>query len=125
MHAVDALVVDTVSTSGKVRVEGRVVDASPTHGAGVRLTRVIDGEVGGGAGGGPDLDPFLLLDEFGSSQAIAASYNGSEESVRRWRARARTSEVDRLVLEIAKRETKDYVFKVLNFYNAYRIIYPR
>ena len=66
-----------------------------------------------------------LLDEFGSSQAIAASYNGSEESVRRWRARARTSEVDRLVLEIAKRETKDYVFKVLNFYNAYRIIYPR
>ncbi|MDX2031892.1 MAG: transglycosylase SLT domain-containing protein [Blastocatellia bacterium] len=66
-----------------------------------------------------------LLDEFGSSQAIAASYNGSEESVRRWRLRARSNEVDRLVIEIAKRETKDYVFKVLNFYNAYRIIYPR
>ncbi|MFN0086289.1 MAG: transglycosylase SLT domain-containing protein [Blastocatellia bacterium] len=66
-----------------------------------------------------------LLDEFGTSQAIAASYNGSEESVRRWRLRARSNEVDRLVIEIAKRETKDYVFKVMNFYNAYRIIYPR
>lgn len=66
-----------------------------------------------------------LLDEFGSSQAIAAAYNGSEESVRRWRLRARNNEVDRLVIEVAKRETKDYVFKVLNFYNAYRIIYPR
>ena len=29
-----------------------------------------------------------------------------------------------MVLEIAKSQTKDYVFKVMNFYNAYRIIYP-
>jgi peptidoglycan lytic transglycosylase len=65
-----------------------------------------------------------LFAEFGSPQAAAASYNGSEDSVRRWRARAASDDVDRLVIEIAKRETKDYVFKVVNFYNAYQAIYP-
>jgi len=65
-----------------------------------------------------------LFAEFGSPQAVAAAYNGSEDSVRRWSARARSDEVDRLVIEMVKRETKDYVFKVVNFYNAYRAIYP-
>jgi soluble lytic murein transglycosylase len=66
-----------------------------------------------------------LFAEFGSPQAVAASYNGSEDSVRRWRARAASDDVDRLVIEMAKRETKDYVFKVINFYNAYQAVYPR
>jgi soluble lytic murein transglycosylase len=65
-----------------------------------------------------------LFAEFASPQAVAASYNGSEDSVRRWIARAGSGDVDRLVIEIAKRETKDYVFKVINFYNAYQAIYP-
>jgi tetratricopeptide (TPR) repeat protein len=65
-----------------------------------------------------------LFSEFGSPQAVAAAYNGSEESVRRWRARARSTESDRLVIEVLKRETKEYVFKVMNFYDAYRAIYP-
>jgi soluble lytic murein transglycosylase len=65
-----------------------------------------------------------LFAEFGSPQAVAAAYNGSEDSVRRWAARAGSDDVDRLVIEIAKRETKDYVFKVINFYNAYQAIYP-
>jgi soluble lytic murein transglycosylase len=65
-----------------------------------------------------------LFDEFGSPQAVAASYNGSEESVRRWIARAKSKDVDRMVIETGKKETKDYVFKVINFYNAYRAIYP-
>ncbi|MGH9753863.1 MAG: transglycosylase SLT domain-containing protein, partial [Blastocatellia bacterium] len=65
-----------------------------------------------------------LFAEFGSPQAVAAAYNGSEDSVRRWIARAGSDDVDRFVIEIAKRETKDYVFKVINFYNAYRAIYP-
>ncbi len=65
-----------------------------------------------------------LFAEFGSPQAVAASYNGSEDSVRRWIARAGSDDVDRMVIEIAKRETKDYVFKVINFYNAYQAIYP-
>jgi peptidoglycan lytic transglycosylase len=65
-----------------------------------------------------------LFAEFGSPQAVAASYNGSEDSVRRWIARSGSGDVDRLVIEMAKRETKDYVFKVINFYNAYQSIYP-
>src|SRR5262249_30999501 len=65
-----------------------------------------------------------LFTEFGSPQAVVAAYNGSEDSVRRWIARARSKDVDRLVIETVKRETKDYVFKVINFYNAYRAIYP-
>ena len=65
-----------------------------------------------------------LFAEFGSPQAVAAAYNGSEDSVRRWRARARSSEVDRLVIEVLKRESKDYVFKVMNFYDAYQRLYP-
>jgi TolA-binding protein len=65
-----------------------------------------------------------LFAEFSSPQAVAAAYNGSEDSVRRWKARARSNDVDRLVIEMVKRETKDYVFKVINFYHAYQAIYP-
>jgi soluble lytic murein transglycosylase len=65
-----------------------------------------------------------LFREFNSPQAVAAAYNGSEESVRRWRARARSTEPDRLVIEVLKRETKEYVFRVMNFYDAYQTIYP-
>jgi soluble lytic murein transglycosylase len=65
-----------------------------------------------------------LWGEFGSPQAVAAAYNGSEDSVRRWRARAQSPEIDRFVIEILKRETKDYVFKVMNYYEAYRKLYP-
>ncbi|MBO0725425.1 MAG: transglycosylase SLT domain-containing protein, partial [Blastocatellia bacterium] len=65
-----------------------------------------------------------LFAEFGSPQAVAASYNGGEDSVRRWIARAKSDDVDRLVIEIAKAQSKDYVFKVVNFYDAYRTIYP-
>ncbi len=64
-----------------------------------------------------------LFDEFDSPEAVAAAYNGSEDSVRRWQERARSHEVDRLVIEIAKRETKEYVFNVMNFYRAYQEIY--
>ncbi|HEY7180129.1 MAG TPA: tetratricopeptide repeat protein [Blastocatellia bacterium] len=65
-----------------------------------------------------------LFAEFGSPQAVAASYNGGEDSVRRWIARAKSDDVDRLVIEIAKAQSKDYVFKVVNFYDTYRVIYP-
>ena len=65
-----------------------------------------------------------LFDEFGNAPAVAASYNGSEDSVRRWIARAKTSDLDRFAVEVLKRETKDYVFKVTSHYLAYQKIYP-
>ena len=65
-----------------------------------------------------------LVDEFKTPQAVVAAYNGSEDSVRRWIARSQSQEVDRFVIEVAKRETRDYVFKVMNNYRAYTAIYP-
>ncbi len=64
-----------------------------------------------------------LFDEFGSPQAAAAAYNGSEQSVRRWRKRAQSTEVDCFVSEVAKRETKEYVYRVCNNFRAYQLIY--
>jgi redox-sensitive bicupin YhaK (pirin superfamily) len=50
--------------SGGWRTVTRLVAGQPTSdGAGVRLTRVI------GTAALPDLDPFLMLDEFGSNEA--------------------------------------------------------
>ena len=54
-----------------------------------------------------------------------ANYNGSKDTVRRWMARAKIQDVDRFVVEVLKRETKDYVFKVTGYYLAYRKIYLR
>jgi peptidoglycan lytic transglycosylase len=65
-----------------------------------------------------------LVDEFKIPQAVFAAYNGGEDSVRRWTARSQSQEVDRFVIEVAKRETRDYVFKVMNNYRAYLAIYP-
>ena len=64
-----------------------------------------------------------LVDEFKAPQAVVAAYNGSEDSVRRWIARSQSPDVDRFVIEVAKRETRDYVFKVMNNYRAYLAIY--
>lgn len=51
-----------IATERHARI-GRIVRGQPaSDGAGVRLTRVI------GAGQLPDLDPFLLLDEFGTDR---------------------------------------------------------
>lgn len=65
-----------------------------------------------------------LFDEFRNPQAVVAAYNGSEISVRRWKERANSSDVDRFVVEVLKRETKDYVQKVIGNYLAYQKIYP-
>ena len=66
-----------------------------------------------------------LFREFGTPQSVAASYNGSEQSVRRWNERSRSKDVDCHVIEIGKRETKDYVYKVMNNLWAYRALYSK
>ncbi len=63
-----------------------------------------------------------LFAEFGTPQAVAAAYNGSEASVRRSLARARSNEVDRVVIEIGKKETKDYLFIVMNNFRIYQAL---
>ena len=57
--------------------------------------------------------------------AVLAAYNTGEFNVERWISRARSSDVDRLLAEIAIPETKDYVAKVMNSYRAYLQLYTQ
>jgi len=56
-------------------------------------------------------------------QAVAASYNGGEDNMMRWLARANTTDADRYVPEIAFTQSKDYVYKVLANYRVYQMFY--
>ncbi len=56
-------------------------------------------------------------------QAVAASYNGGEDNVARWVARARSNDPDRYVLEIGFAQSKEYVYKVLPNYWVYQTLY--
>ena len=56
---------------------------------------------------------------------MLASYSGSEQNVERWLFRARSTDADRLMSEIAFPETKDYVAKVMNNYWAYQALYTQ
>jgi soluble lytic murein transglycosylase len=56
-------------------------------------------------------------------QAVAASYNGGEDNVARWVARAHSQDPDRYVIEIGYTQSKDYVFKVLSNYWTYQKLY--
>ena len=56
-------------------------------------------------------------------QAVAASYNGGEDNVARWVARARSDDPDRYTLEIGFAQSKDYVYKVLTNYWVYQALY--
>ena len=56
-------------------------------------------------------------------QAVAASYNGGEDNVERWVARARSKDPDRYVLEISFTQSKDYVSKVLPNFWVYQVLY--
>jgi soluble lytic murein transglycosylase len=56
-------------------------------------------------------------------QAVAASYNGGEDNVARWVARAHSNDPDRYTLEIGFAQSKDYVYKVLPNYWVYQKLY--
>ncbi len=56
-------------------------------------------------------------------QAVAASYNGGEDNMKRWLARARSDSPDRYVPEIAFSQSKDYVYKVMANYRVYQMFY--
>jgi len=55
--------------------------------------------------------------------AVAASYNGGEDNVRRWILRSKTEIPDRYVPEIVFSQSKDYAYKVMANYRAYQIFY--
>ncbi len=59
----------------------------------------------------------------GLYEAIAASYNGGEDNAARWLERSRPKEAAIFVAEVGFAESKNYVFKVMNNYRAYRELY--
>jgi len=65
-----------------------------------------------------------LKKEFGGLyEAIAASYNGGEDNAGRWLNRSKPKEPGVFAAEVGFAETKNYVFKVMNNYRAYRDLY--
>ena len=65
-----------------------------------------------------------LKDEFGGLyEAIAASYNGGEDNVARWLNRTEPKDPGIFASEVGFAESKDYMFKVMNNYRAYRDLY--
>ena len=56
-------------------------------------------------------------------QAVAASYNGGEDNMKRWMKRSKSDLPDRYVPEIAFSQSKDYVYKVMANYRIYQMFY--
>jgi len=56
-------------------------------------------------------------------EAVAASYNGGEDNVARWVARAQSTDPECYVAEIGFAQSKDYVTKVLPNFWAYQTLY--
>ncbi|MEP7074764.1 MAG: tetratricopeptide repeat protein [Acidobacteriota bacterium] len=58
----------------------------------------------------------------GQPAAVAASYNGGDDNVKRWVTRSKTDSPDRYVPEIIFSQSKDYVYKVMSNYRMYQLI---
>ncbi len=59
----------------------------------------------------------------GLPEAIAASYNGGEDNVARWLGRSNQNDAGVFAAEVGFTESKNYVFKVMSYYRAYRQLY--
>ncbi|MEO7673420.1 MAG: transglycosylase SLT domain-containing protein [Pyrinomonadaceae bacterium] len=56
-------------------------------------------------------------------QAVAASYNGGEDNMKRWMNRSKSNIADLYVPEIAFSQSKDYVYRVMANYRIYQMLY--
>ncbi len=59
----------------------------------------------------------------GLPEAIAAAYNGGEDNVARWLARSNQNDEGVFAAEVGFTESKNYVFKVMSYFRAYRQLY--
>lgn len=65
-----------------------------------------------------------LKTQFGGLlEPVAASYNGGEDNAERWLNRSNPKDPAIFAAEVGFSETKNYVFKVMNNYRAYRELY--
>jgi soluble lytic murein transglycosylase len=58
-------------------------------------------------------------------EAVAASYNGGEDNAARWLKRASQRDAGVFTAEVGFAETKNYVYKVMANYRAYRQLYTQ
>jgi soluble lytic murein transglycosylase len=56
-------------------------------------------------------------------EAVIASYNGGEDNVARWLKRANRRDPGVFTSEVGFEETKNYVYKVMSNYRAYKELY--
>ena len=66
-------------------------------------------------------DLFTLFPQ--QPDAVAASYNGGEDNMKRWLSRSRSNQPERYVPEIMFAQSKDYVHRVMTNYRMYQLIY--
>lgn len=66
-------------------------------------------------------DLFTLFPQ--QPDAVAASYNGGEDNMKRWMSRSRSNQPERYVPEIMFAQSKDYVHRVMTNYRMYQLIY--
>jgi soluble lytic murein transglycosylase len=59
----------------------------------------------------------------GLPEAMAAAYNGGEDNVARWLARSNRNDDGVFASEVGFSESKNYVFKVMSNYRAYKQLY--
>ena len=59
----------------------------------------------------------------GQPEAVAASYNGGEDNMKRWSGRAGSDQPGRYVPEIGFSQSKDYVWRVMANYRMYQLLY--
>jgi soluble lytic murein transglycosylase len=59
----------------------------------------------------------------GLPDAIAAAYNGGEDNVARWLARSNQNDQGVFASEVGFTESKNYVFRVMSNYRAYKQLY--
>ncbi len=57
------------------------------------------------------------------TEAVVAAYNGGEDNVKRWAARARSNEAERAFAEIVYSQTKEYTVRVMANYRMYQYLY--
>jgi soluble lytic murein transglycosylase len=55
--------------------------------------------------------------------AVAASYNGGEDNMKRWLGRSKSDYPGRYVPEIGFAQSKDYVWRVMSNYRMYQLLY--
>ncbi len=59
----------------------------------------------------------------GRTEAVVAAYNGGDDNMQRWLARARSADPDRYVSEIMFSQTKEYVERVMANLRMYTYLY--